>query len=127
MSVTNSHTTTKTDSTTIVVMKPTTKATISTLTVLETSTVDLTTSTTPTPSPTKIGGFAVVEFTDDEVEMFWADGDGSIQVLSQDIYGQDPWQSDGSVCGTAQVGTAVSFAYASYVDYVRWSLLIFCS
>src|ERR1700722_6404077 len=122
MSVTNSHTITKTDSTTIIVMKPTTKATISTLTVVfETSAADLTTfTTTPTPSPTKIGGFAAVEFTDDEVEMFWADGDGNIQVLSQDIYSQDPWQSDGSVCGTAQVGTAVSFAYASYVDYVRW-------
>jgi hypothetical protein len=109
-------------------MKPTTKATISTLTVFETSTVDPTTfTTTPTPKPTKIGGFVAVDFTDDEVEMFWADGQGNIQVLSQDVYGQDPWQSDGSVCGKARVGTAVSFAYASYVDYVRWFLLIGCS
>jgi hypothetical protein len=106
-------------------MKPTTKATISTLTVVfEAST---TSTTAPTPNPTKIGGFAAVDFTDDEVEIFWADGHGNIQVLSQDVYGQDPWQSDGSVCGKAQVGTAVSFAYASYVDYVRWPLLIFCS
>jgi hypothetical protein len=101
---------------------------MSVLTIISTSTVSkshitTTTATIPSPVPTRIGGFAAIEYEDEwtgdlSVSLFWVDDHGDIKQLDSDSTTASGWNDAGKFTSHVRVGSAVCHVYASDSNYV---------
>lgn len=80
------------------------------------------TITIPSPLPTRIGGFAAIEYEDWSgdlsTSLFWVDDHGVIKRLDSDSSTASGWNDAGTFASDVRVGSAVCHVYESYSNYV---------